>query len=455
MKRLFLALLSTGLGLLHCATATAANPVAFQYGSTTNASLYAHPTGMIVTGRCNRYANEFMNARAAGAEVLVYLDPVERPNSPVCAMDEGFYMGNSSSVPLWGKDANNNWRVNYSGHTMTDIRAGSTWSDHVVSYVEQLMQDDQIDGVFLDVVGARLWSGLANWSSWSSAERNAWTEGNVDLVRRLDVLRRQINPNFIIVTNNTWDTNGTVGLPGEQYVSGVCLEHPAGSPTTVNYHTNYAGRAFSNIGHRRVIVIADNDAEAAQWAAVAGVTHVTGQPSYANAGSPPVGFTRLTDRPLTFGRTTVATVPSAGMTADRKRASKFVLSELGTLLRFRAYLDGQGGGTGSQAVKVVLYRDNAGLPGAKVAESSQVNVSAGTAAAWINFPATATRLDPGTYWVALFTGTTATIARNFGDGANNWYGNTDTYSDGAANPFGAGNTGTGTMSLQVIYTRGN
>jgi hypothetical protein len=455
MKRLILALLTTSIGIFQGPAANAANPVAFQYSSTTSANLYAHPTGMIVTGRCNRYATSFMNARANGAEVIVYLDPVERPDSPACALDTSFYMGNASSVPLWGKDSNNNWRVNYAGHTLADIRVGSTWSNFVVSYVEQLMQDDQVDGVFLDVVGGRLWSTLANWSSWPQAEKDAWTAGNVDLVRRLDVLRRQINPNFIIITNNTWDGNGTTGVAGEQYVSGVCLEHPAGSPTTVNYHTNYAARAFSNVGHRRVLVIADNATEAAQWASVTGVTHVTGQSSYSDAGVPSVGFQRLTDRPFVFGRTTVATIPSAGMTADRKRASKFVLGELGTLLRFRAYLDGQGGGAGSQAVKVVLYRDNAGVPGAKVAESSQVSVSAGAAGTWVNFPASATRLDPGSYWVSLFTGQTAVIARNFGDGANNWYGNNDTYSDGAANPFGAGNTGTGTLSLQVVYTRGN
>ena len=450
-------LLCLAMALVLPGFAHAENPLAFNYANTTNASLFGRPTGMIVTGRCNRYAAEFMNARQAGGEVIIYLNAIERPDSPVCAMDESFYMGNSANVPLWGKDANGNWRVNFLNHTMTDIRAGSAWSNFVVSYIEQIMRDDQVDGVFLDAVGSRLWSQLANWDSWPAAERQAWTEGNVDLVRRLDALRRQINPNFIIVNNNVWDQNGTIGLPGEQYVSGVCLEHPASAPDPTTYHGKYAGKPFSNIGHRRVLVIASSTAAAVQWAAVPGVTHVSDQASYANPGSPPVAFTRLTDRPRVFGRTTIGSVPSAGMTADRKRASKFTLDRLGTLLKFRAYLDGQGGATGSQAVKVVLYRDNAGVPGAKVVESSQVNVAAGLTPRWVDFPAAARRLDPGTYWVALFTGQTAVVARNYGgDPGNNWFGNNvDTYADGASDPFGTGALGAGTLSLQVLYTVGN
>ena len=66
-------------------------------------------------------------------------------------------------------------------------------------------------------------------------ERNAWTDGAVDLVRRIDAKRRAINPNFIIVNNNIWarSDGSTRGLAAEKYVDGVSLEHPGGVNT---YH---------------------------------------------------------------------------------------------------------------------------------------------------------------------------------------------------------------------------
>lgn len=114
----------------------------------------------------------------------------------------------------------------------------------------------------------------------------------------------------------------------------------------------------------------------------------------------------------TLGQTTVGTVPSAGMTADMKRGSKFTLAEAGTLSSFSAYLDGLGGASGTQNVRVVLYRDASGVPGAKVAESTTVSIASGAAASWVTFPAAqAAVLDPGAYWLVLHTGGTGSTLR--------------------------------------------
>lgn len=360
-------------------------------------------------------------------------------------------MGDVNRVPLWPYPTYGQ-RVNWPRTHLTDIRVGSTWVNHVVAYIENLMREDRVDGVFLDVVGARLHSSLADWNSWPQWEKDAWTTGNVDLVRRLDAIRRAINPRFIVVTNNTWDTNGSVGLPAEQYIDGVCLEH---HPSSGEYARQDAGRPYGNLGHRRVLIIAQSTADAQAWAQVQGVTHVSDQQSYGTPTPPPIGFNPLSDRTSTdrFGRIDVGTTASNGMTANRKRGSKFALAEPATLTSFSAYLDGHGGATGTQSVRMALYRDNAGLPGALVAQSSVVGIASGSAGRWVTFPATATALDPGSYWIVIHSGATSGVGRNFGDGPANWYTNDDTFSDGASNPFGTGWTGgSGTLSVYVSYT---
>ncbi|HKQ83817.1 MAG TPA: hypothetical protein VJS42_16610 [Steroidobacteraceae bacterium] len=271
-----------------------ANSAGFAYNdSLKNVSLYGRSTGLLVAGRCNRYAPAIQQARAKGAEVLAYLNATERPMHQVCALDKQLYMNNYGAVPLWPYPSYGQRQIWANNH-MTDIRAGSKWILHVVSYVEGLMREGKVDGVFLDVLGARPWGPNVHWESWSQAEKNAWTDGAVDLVRRLDESRRLINPNFIIVNNNVWDRGDTRGLAGEKYVAGVTIEHPRlGVPP---WQKRYAQKAFGNVGHRRLIVMARNKADAQAWAKVPGVTHVSDQMYYGYPTPPPVGFRPLTDR---------------------------------------------------------------------------------------------------------------------------------------------------------------
>jgi hypothetical protein len=282
--------LSLGAG-----SALAENPLGIAWKTTTNVELYGKPTGMLIAGRCNANDPKFADARAKGAEVLSYLDPVERPDQRVCAQDEKFYMGDRARVPLWPYPTNGQ-RTNWRGMHLTDMRPGSPWIVHVVEYVETLMREGKVDGVFLDVVGGQLWSSLANWRSWPQSEKDAWTDGNIDLVKRLDAKRRAINPSFIIVTNNVWHRDGDDRAEqGERYVDGVVFEH---TKLTSAWHKRYAGKRFSDLGHRRVLVIANNASEAVQWADVSGVTHVSDQTKaqYAHPNVPVVAFHPLVDR---------------------------------------------------------------------------------------------------------------------------------------------------------------
>jgi hypothetical protein len=275
-------------------SAYAANPLGLAFKEVTNVSLYGKPTGMLIAGRCNRNDPAFQAARSKGAEVLAYINPVARPDHFVCALDTKFYMNDLGQVPLWPYPTYGQ-RSPWANTRMTDIRAGSDWADYVVKFVEGLMREGKVDGVFLDTVGVRPWSSLAEWGSWPTSEKNAYAAGNIDLVRRLDASRRRIKPSFIIVNNNVWEAGSTSALAGERYVDGVVLEHP--KPLSP-YHVKYAGRAFGNLGHRRVLVIANTKADAQAWAKVKGVTHVSAQTSaqYKYPTPPPVSFQLLNDR---------------------------------------------------------------------------------------------------------------------------------------------------------------
>lgn len=296
MRRFLFALLFISL-LAAFASAQSAHAGANPFGlyfdnSFNNIPDYYHPGALLVAGNCNRDDERFQKAREAGAEVLLYLSAPDRYDRVPCKQNAGFYMGDASKVPLWPWPTPGE-RVTWPNTHMTDIRKGSVWSNFVVDYVTQLMREGKVDGVFLDNVGARQWD-RAKWKEWSQQEKDEWMEGNIDLVRRIDAARKQIDPDFIVIGNNIWDLlNGDKrGFEGEKYVDGVMLEHAKPN----EWHKQYAGRKFGDGRHRRVLVMANSEEDAREWANVPGVTHVAYQKKYDHPGKPLVRFTALNDR---------------------------------------------------------------------------------------------------------------------------------------------------------------
>ena len=152
------------------------------------------------------------------------------------------------------------------------------------------------------------------------------------------------------------------------------------------------------------------------------------------------------------GRTTIAATPSSGLSANFKRGSRFTMTERGQLVDLSAYLDSLGGGASAQSVRLALYRDAGGAPGELLATSDEITLSPGSQRQWRSARSqTAPVLDPGNYWIVIHSGNTAGVIRDFGDGAANWYGNADQYPDGPSSPFGAGSTGTVTISASALY----
>jgi hypothetical protein len=153
----------------------------------------------------------------------------------------------------------------------------------------------------------------------------------------------------------------------------------------------------------------------------------------------------------TFGRISPGTIPSSGLSAQMKRASRFTFGSTGSISKLCAYLDGNGGVSGTQRYRLGLYRDNGGVPGAKVFETREQMISSGTAARWYCLDAPVIPVSAGSYWISIHTGGTAGVIRDYYDGAANWYGNFDAYEDGATMTFGAGNAGSGTLTLSAEY----
>lgn len=263
-----------------------ANPCGFAYANMSGVPPYAKPGGLLVAGRGpTHWTNAaWQPIRGAGAKVLAYIGYVERPDIPVSSQDTEFYMGDIQKVPLWPYPqygVRQNWKNTH----MTDIRPDQPWERYALNYMRNMMASKKVDGVFLDVLGARTWGTMANWDTFSQTEKDAWTKGCISFVKKLSAIRDQVNSDFIIVNNNVWVRGDSLGLEGEKYVDGVCLEgHAADSP----FHTTYIKKPFGENGKRRTTIIISNDAVA--WSKLPGVTHVCNQTSYATPSPPPVPF---------------------------------------------------------------------------------------------------------------------------------------------------------------------
>jgi hypothetical protein len=261
-----------------------ANPLAFSYSAPGESLMqYAHPGGMVVleTEAPNTSAELIRRFRAGGGEVLLYLNLVDGPpasmsNPTTRAQLYGAARGTNPAY-LWQPV-----RYNFQSYPMLDIRRGSAFSNHAVDFVSQWVKAYGADGIFLDVLGSRLFSGA--WSAMSPAERAAWTDGAYDLVSRI---RAAVGDRTILVANNIWDG-------GQPALNGFCVEHHG--PSEIPF---FASQLAWPGWHQPVrnIVIASGPGDAAAWRYLPGVTHVAAQTNYNAFGAPLWGFTPL---PLPF-----------------------------------------------------------------------------------------------------------------------------------------------------------
>lgn len=273
----------------------AANPLSFDYSNSSAILDYAHPTGAVVVGRNFTDTATIDRVQAGGGEVYMYVNVVDGFWDGMTATGEQAALyGGSTNDPsyLWQPR-----RYNWPGTPMLDLRPGSPWVLHAVDHLARWFPTTHAKGIFLDVVGDRLWSGA--WDQMSASERSAWAAGNADFVHRL---RAALGPNVILVANNFWN-NGNPDL------NGITLEHhPFSEVTSLGRQVGRSDWAKPV----RNMVIATSVSDARQWAGVPGVTHISAQSTYDGPAAPIMPFSQL---PSLFGPVTPAPPPSTGTPA--------------------------------------------------------------------------------------------------------------------------------------------
>jgi hypothetical protein len=166
-----------------------------------------------------------------------------------------------------------------------------------------------------------------------------------------------------------------------------------------------------------------------------------------------------------LGRSDIGTSPSSGLSANYTRWSNFTLTTNATVTSLHAYLDGLGATTGSQKIRMVLYHqvtDHGATWYVKQAQSEEITIAATQQPLWVTFqiPPTAVSASPEPYQIAIQTGDTGGVIRDYGDNrpnpAGNWAAIADAYADGPIQTIPAEEhqpaPGSVTMSVYANYT---
>jgi Fibronectin type III domain len=158
------------------------------------------------------------------------------------------------------------------------------------------------------------------------------------------------------------------------------------------------------------------------------------------------------EAPATFGKTSVG-ASSDVFASNRKRVNEYSLPVAGSVSKLSVYL-APGTASGQQLLEGILYANASGKPGNLLGTSSPLTFSSTNAAGWyeLNFP-TPLNLTAGSYWIGVFTGETGKVAGFRYDSVGSsraW--NSNTYTSGPSNPFGAVTTDSEQTSLYATYT---
>jgi hypothetical protein len=155
-----------------------------------------------------------------------------------------------------------------------------------------------------------------------------------------------------------------------------------------------------------------------------------------------------------LGNPTIGTT-AQGVNWDAKRTNKVTMPRSGGwAIAMAVYVDGIWGATGNGVMKGVIYAaDGAGGdPGTLLGTTAELTILMNQAVGWaIAAFAAGVWMAPADYYEGWHIGATDGNIRQYHKLGKTEYYNTDTYADGALNPFGAVSTRERNYSSYIIY----
>jgi hypothetical protein len=153
-----------------------------------------------------------------------------------------------------------------------------------------------------------------------------------------------------------------------------------------------------------------------------------------------------------FGKTNVGATTTT-VQADTKRVSRYHCLESCFVPKLSMYLDGLGGGDGTALLKAVVYDTDGNL----IAVGDEVQILSGSQPGWVDLGFSTpggVPFEVADYDMGFLAGGETNIVRSYADPEDvGGKFNSDTYSDGPADPFGSATASDGRLSLFATFIK--
>ena len=164
--------------------------------------------------------------------------------------------------------------------------------------------------------------------------------------------------------------------------------------------------------------------------------------------------TQAEQSPATFGKTSVGS-SSDTFSANRKRVNRYALPSSASVTKLSIYLT-SAASSGSQTLQGIVYSDSSGKPAALLGSTETLTFKAKSTSGWYDLKfSSPLRLAAGNYWIGAITGTASAVAGfRYDNVSGSRAYNSNTFTSGPSNPFGAVSVDGEQESLYATYLPG-